>query len=128
MRAALFSPARHAVLAAPHCFPRSQLSKVDKQQARASEAIATQDARVRASVPTHEAGNHASAIPPPPPPGVQIAALGPEETAQLERLFESYTRSEMLVQQVEEFRAGCAEQLAELQVRGGGSGRQLCLA
>ena len=47
MRAALFSLARHAALAAPHSFPHSQLSKVDKQQARASDAIAVQDARVR---------------------------------------------------------------------------------
>ena len=62
---------------------------------------------------------------------MQIAALSPDETAQLQRLFESYTRSEMLAQQVEEFRAGCAEQLAELQVRGGaggGSARQWCHA
>ena len=74
----------------------------------------------------------------------QVAALAPEEALQLQRLFESYTRrcvvasrharvsssqpvafanapppscSEMLVEQVEEFRTGCATQLAELQAR-----------
>jgi predicted nucleic acid-binding Zn-ribbon protein len=70
---------------------RGQLAKAQRYNARAAGEIAKLDATV--------------------------AALPPEQRAQLKALFDRYTRAESLKDQEARFKASCAAQLADLQAR-----------
>jgi len=70
---------------------RGQLAKAQRYNARAAGEIAKLDATV--------------------------AALPPEQRAQLKALFDRYTRAESLKDQEARFKASCAAQLGELQAR-----------